>query len=69
MKKINVITLGAKPRYGAFYGESPGPVLLSRLNCGGNEKNILECDNDISRISHCHHYQDAGVKCQGTQLK
>ena len=62
---IYLFMQGAKPRYGAFYGQGSGPILLSDLYCAGSESNILECNRNMYGVTHCGHYEDAGVKCQG----
>lgn len=48
----------------AFYGEGGGPILVSSLECVGNETNLLECAFDPD-TSLCSHSQDAGVQCTG----
>ena len=57
--------LGAIARYGAFYGQSSGPIFLSNLRCTGKEFKLLDCARDMYAVRFCTHYEDAGVKCQG----
>ena len=57
--------IGAKPRYGAFFGAGTGPIFLSNLQCTGSEVKLLDCNRDIYSISNCGHYEDAGVECDG----
>ena len=56
---------GAVPRYGAFYGQGSGPIFLADLQCIGTEQSLLDCDANVYAFSHCYHYEDVGVQCQG----
>lgn len=56
----------AIPRYGAFYGQGSGAILLSNLQCTGSELKLLDCARDAYSVKSCQHYEDAGVKCQGS---
>ena len=60
--------IGARPRYGAFYGQGSGPIFLSGLKCTGTESNLLNCSRNVLDAEYCRHYEDAGVACQGTIL-
>jgi hypothetical protein len=47
------------------FGEGMGPILMSRVNCQGDESNIGHCKSNgfgYGRV-HCAHSQDAGVSC------
>ena len=59
------LILDAVPRYGAFYGRSSGPIFLADLFCSGTESSLLDCNRNLYGITHCYHFEDAGVECQG----
>lgn len=40
-----------------------GTITYSRVNCIGNESDILNCAHYI-RENECNHFQEAGVDCQ-----
>ena len=44
------------------HGDSCSPVLLSEVNCNGEEANLTSCSNDADIIV-CSHSEDAGVMC------
>ncbi len=48
----------------AYYGRGSGSVLISRVECKGDEKSILECEYDL-HTPPCSHSEDAGVRCTG----
>ncbi len=56
---------GAVPQYGAFYGESSKPVLLTALSCSGTEQGLLSCSGSTFGITECGNYEEAGVICRG----
>ena len=47
------------------YGKGTGPIFISRLNCQGNEPNLLNCPHRLVHSSSCSHNNDVGVKCEG----
>ncbi|XP_060602787.1 uncharacterized protein LOC132755869 [Ruditapes philippinarum] len=54
----------------AVFGEGMGPILMSRVNCQGDESNIGHCKSNgfgYGRV-HCAHSQDAGVSCDGIEV-
>ena len=52
------------PRFGV--GASTQPILLTKVNCSGHEKNILECNHPgVNVVLSCKHNDDAGVICEG----
>ena len=61
----DLITTGAKARYGAFFGEGFGPIYLSNLQCTGSEHSVVDCSRNVYSVSNCAHYEDAGVECDG----
>ncbi|XP_011408713.1 PREDICTED: scavenger receptor cysteine-rich domain superfamily protein-like [Amphimedon queenslandica] len=64
--QLGLYPSGARPRYGAFYGQGSGPIFLSGLKCTGTESNLLNCSRDVLDAEYCRHYEDAGVACQGS---
>ncbi|XP_028410850.1 scavenger receptor cysteine-rich type 1 protein M130-like [Dendronephthya gigantea] len=57
---------GAKEiRHWAHYGEGSGPVLLSRVQCSGDESFIWDCSHNgwNNPLSICGHGGDVGVDC------
>ncbi|KAJ8032776.1 Galectin-3-binding protein B [Holothuria leucospilota] len=56
---------------GARFGEGSGRVLLSDVNCAGNESNLLECENVQGNwvLSDCQHGSDVGVKCSAPNFE
>ena len=54
---------------GAF-GQGTGPILLSSLQCYGNETYLLECPGtDFQTTPPCQHSRDAGVVCNERPCK
>ena len=42
-----------------------GGILLTDVQCSGNESGIFECDHKGVGNSYCYQYQAAGVECEG----
>ena len=62
--------IGAIPRYGSYYGQGSGPLLIySDLQCTGSEFRLLDCPRGPYSIKNCGRYNEAGVKCQGRIIK
>ena len=59
-----LLSAGAFPITGAYFGEGTGPV-LSGINCVGTEDNVSECGVGSVGQLNCHHGTDVGVICQG----
>ena len=54
--------------YSAYFGQGSGPIWLDGVTCIGNESGIVECGHlGINVTRSCYHYEDAGVRCYGTQ--
>ena len=52
------------PKFGV--GASTDPILLSNVNCSGQEMNISECNHSgVNNVFFCVHGDDAGVICNG----
>jgi len=54
---------GGKARHDAFFGSGTGVVLLSNVQCRGDEPNIFSCRHDNFGANNCGHRDDAGVVC------
>lgn len=48
---------------GAFYGPGTGDVLISNVDCTGDEDSLQECTASYSGSFVCYHAEDAGVIC------
>lgn len=48
-----------------MFGEGVGPILMSKVNCDGDEDNLGDCESRGFGygLVHCAHTQDAGVSC------
>uniref|UniRef100_A0A8C4TFD4 SRCR domain-containing protein n=1 Tax=Erpetoichthys calabaricus TaxID=27687 RepID=A0A8C4TFD4_ERPCA len=46
----------------AHFGRGTGPVLMSRVNCKGQESALKDCE---SRTYSCDHYRDVSAVCSG----
>ena len=66
---FNICSAGAKSFSNARFGRGSGPSLLDWLRCSGTEQNLLNCSHRGEGVtaSYCRHYDDAGVRCLGTQ--
>ena len=47
------------------FGQGTGPILMSVVQCSGQESNLLDCSYDPLPYSTCSHSFDVGVKCEG----
>ena len=47
------------------FGQGTGPILMSAVDCSGQESNLIECPYQPFSNSLCTHYHDVGVKCEG----
>jgi hypothetical protein len=50
-------------RGGSYYGEGSGPILLSEVQCTGEESYIWDCSHGGWNKHNCSHSRDAGVEC------
>lgn len=53
--------VGGEPVKSGWFGKGQGAVLVSQVDCQGNEFSIFDCDYEES--NWCSHQQDAGVIC------
>ena len=53
--------------YRAAFGQENGPVLLSNVECAGNESSLLSCSR--SGTPACSYSRDAGVVCPPCKLQ
>ena len=62
---ISIVAIGVStPLFGV--GASTDPILLSNVNCLGQEKNISECNHSgVNKVFPCVHGDDVGVICNG----
>lgn len=42
-----------------------GPILLTGVECAGNESSLLDCAAAQENSTACNHLEDAGVYCFG----
>ena len=47
------------------FGQGTGPILMSAVDCSGQESNLLNCPYQPFSNSICTHHHDVGVKCEG----
>jgi len=55
----------AEVRDSNTFGMGNGSILLSEVNCLGNETMILNCPLTKSNTINCNHQEDVGVYCFG----
>lgn len=60
-----IITGAVAIRFG-FFGQGFGPIHLDDVQCIGTESSLTLCS--FSDMDNCNHYEDAGVRCQGTNI-
>ena len=59
----------AVARLDAVHGQGTGPILLSNVQCSGNEQRLFECQHNSLDVGTCVHTEDAGVDCfEGSSL-
>ena len=48
------------------FGQGTGPILMSNLQCSGDESHLINCSYSPFLYTSCSHYYDVGVICEGT---
>ena len=52
----------------AGFGQGSGSIWLDSVTCTGNESTLTSCGHiGVGVTRSCHHTEDAGVRCSGTQ--
>lgn len=51
----------------SYFGEGSGPYHVTQLQCNGEEANLLSCS--YNSVHNCKRNEDAGVKCDGKEIK
>ncbi|XP_071788134.1 uncharacterized protein [Asterias amurensis] len=46
-----------------YFGQGAGQILLSEVNCDGNEERLQDCAFPGWGFHYCHHEEDASVAC------
>ena len=46
---------------GAAFGQGDGPIVMSNVNCDGDEARVMDCSLSVNHT--CAHGNDAGVRC------
>ena len=58
---------GAIPIVFSDFGSGEDLILLTNLNCTGQEDNLAQCPhNGVAQLS-CSHFEDSGVVCRGVE--
>ena len=60
---------GPANSYGHRFGEGRGEILLSHLECLGDEDSLFSCKHRGIGVHNCNHGDDAGVKCCSSTKK
>ncbi|XP_071845497.1 scavenger receptor cysteine-rich type 1 protein M160-like isoform X2 [Apostichopus japonicus] len=50
------------------FGPGSGSILMDRIDCTGEEAELLHCAQATFGDNHCFHLEDAGAICAGTSL-
>ena len=52
----------------AYFGQGSGQIWLDSVQCTGSESTLVSCVHLGFNITRsCSHWEDAGVRCYGTQ--
>lgn len=68
-EKLYLTYVDAIAASGAAFGQGTGAVIISGLQCFGNETNVTQCPGADFTTSACPHSRDIGVTCQVRQCK
>ena len=50
----------------SVFGNGSGVILMSKVNCNGDEESLSNCSHSTSHV--CDHAEDAGVICHITSV-
>jgi len=54
----------------ARFGQGSGPIWLDSVKCTGSESTLVSCGHlGVGVTRHCSHFEDAGVRCNGTRIE
>ena len=53
----------------AFFGQGSGSVLMTNISCNGTERHLFDCAFEIPEVEECTHAMDAGVICEGQNVR
>ena len=60
---------GVVASYGQFgSGAAHQQIWLDNVNCIGTELRLSDCQSNGWGVHNCHHWEDAGVICEGVRL-
>ena len=59
-----VILSGAIALGSGQFSEGSLPVLMTTVNCSGDEKSLVDCHHDEINTKLCDIFEDAAVVCQ-----
>ncbi|XP_048726961.2 uncharacterized protein LOC125645464 isoform X2 [Ostrea edulis] len=63
-RQLELPTRNVQAKTSAYYGQGTGRILLSNLQCNGNEISIQSCPATKYPSSYsCGHYEDVGISC------
>ena len=46
------------------FGPGSGPMLLTNIQCNGDESKLLQCHTSFCSMDGCMHASDVGVVCE-----
>ena len=50
------------------FGQGTGNIWLDNLGCSGTESCLGNCSHNGWGVHNCAHFEDAGVRCTGTNF-
>ncbi|CAI8038682.1 Deleted in malignant brain tumors 1 protein, partial [Geodia barretti] len=64
-RQLGFASEGAEPLLSAYYGEGSGLIMLSEVECTGQELYVTDCPSSGYYQHNCNHSHDVGVRCSG----